>query len=112
MRFKFLLVTLLCFCAVPTYAQFKASIQGTVLDSGGAAVSGAKVHVVDQETGATRETLTSDEGFYRIADLPPGRYTVTGESTGFKTSVSEDRGIKGAEPPGFEMNFEGWAIST
>src|SRR5229473_7940987 len=111
MRFKFLLVVLLCFCAVPTYAQFKASIQGTVLDSGRAAVSGAKVHVVDQETGATRETLTSDEGFYRIADLPPGRYTVTVESTGFKTSVSKDVEIKAEEPRGFDIKLEVGAVS-
>src|SRR5713226_4992326 len=98
MRFKFLLVVLLCFCAVPTYAQFKASIQGTVLDSGGAAVSGAKVHIVEQETGASRDAFSSDEGFYRIADLPPGRYTVTVESTGFKTSVSKDVEIQAEEP--------------
>src|SRR5713101_7664572 len=111
MRFKFLLVVLLCFCAVPTYAQFKASIQGTVLDSGGAAVSGAKVHIVEQETGASRDAFSSDEGFYRIADLPPGRYTVTVESTGFKTSVSKDVEIKAEEPRGFDIKLEVGAVS-
>src|SRR5713101_3467647 len=111
MRFKFLLVVLLCFCAVPTYAQFKASIQGTVLDSGGAAVSGAKVHIVEQETGASRDAFSSDEGFYRIADLPPGRYTVTVESTGFKTSVSKDVEIQAEEPRGFDIKLEVGAMS-
>src|SRR6266851_3042999 len=111
MRFKFLLVVLLCFCAVPTYAQFKASIQGTVLDSGGAAVSGAKVHIVEQETGASRDAFSSDEGFYRIADLPPGRYTVTVESTGFKTSVSKDVEIQAEEPRGFDVKLEVGAVN-
>src|SRR6266849_848948 len=90
MRFKFLLATLLCFCAVPTYAQFTASIQGTVLDPQGGGVPEAKVTVTNQSTGLTRETLTSPEGFYRVNELPPGHYTITVQVTGFTTSVSKD----------------------
>jgi hypothetical protein len=37
-------------------------------------------------TGAVRrEVVSSLDGEYRIADLPPGRYTVTAELTGFET---------------------------
>src|SRR6266852_8475985 len=67
MRLKLLLVVLLCLCAIPTYAQFKASIQGTIMDSGGGAVGGATVRIAEQDTGANRDTVSSDEGFYRIA---------------------------------------------
>ena len=72
------------------HAQFKASIQGTVLDPEGNAIAGCKVQVVEQSTGLTRETVTSDQGFYRIAELPPGQYTVTVEAPGFNKSVSKD----------------------
>ena len=42
------------------------------MDPTGATVSGAKVTATNQDTGATRDTVTSDEGFYRISELPPG----------------------------------------
>ncbi len=42
MRLKALLVVVLSLCGVSTYAQFKASIQGTVMDPQGNAVPGAK----------------------------------------------------------------------
>src|SRR6266852_3840596 len=107
MRLKLLLVVLLCLCAIPTYAQFKASIQGTIMDS----VAGAKVRIVEQDTGANRDTVSSDEGFYRIANLPPGRYTVTVESTSFKTSVSKDVVINAEEPRGFDVTLQVGAVN-
>src|SRR6266481_46911 len=111
MRLKLLLVVLLCLCAIPTYAQFKASIQGTIMDSGGAAIANARVQVVEQTTGLSRETVTSDQGFYRIAELPPGRYTVTVESTGFKSSVSKDVEVKAEEPRGLDVSLQVGAVS-
>ena len=76
MRVKALLAILLSLFATSTYAQFKASIQGTVTDPQGTVVPGAKVTVTNQSTGAVRETTTSDQGFYRVNELPPGSYTV------------------------------------
>src|SRR5437868_11068723 len=106
MRSKFALLLLLCLSAVATYAQFKASLQGTVMDSHGAAIAGAKIHILEQSTGLSRDTVTSDEGFYRVAQLPPGRYTVTVEFTGFKSSVSKDVEIKAEEPRGLDITLE------
>jgi hypothetical protein len=106
MRSKSALLVLLCLCAVSTYAQFKASIQGTVMDSQGNAVTAAKVTVTDQASGVSHDSLTSEQGFYRISELPPGRYTVTVESTGFKQSVSRDVEIKAEEPRGFDVTLQ------
>ena len=61
--------------ASPAHAQFGAGLQGTVLDSSGASVPGATIVITNEETGVPRETVASDAGFYRIAGLPPGRYT-------------------------------------
>ena len=49
---------LICFLLLTpaVWAQYGASIQGTVQDKSGAAVVGAKVSVTNQATGATRET--------------------------------------------------------
>jgi len=65
MRCKLLLSALLSLCVVSAaHAQFKASLQGTVMDPKGNAAVGAKVTVTNEATGVSRSTVTSDEGFY------------------------------------------------
>src|SRR6266849_1180841 len=111
MRLKALLAILLSLCAVSAYAQFKASLQGTVLDPKGGVVSGAKVTVTNQDTGAARDTAASAEGFYRISELPPGRYTVAVEAAGFKKVTSKDVEVKAEEPRGFDVKLEVGAVT-
>src|SRR5882762_63304 len=111
MRLKALLTILLSLCAVSTYAQFKASLQGTVLDPKGGAVPGAKVTVTNQNTGTSRETVASAEGFYRVTELPPGKYTVTVEAAGFKKVTSNEVEVKAEEPRGFDVTLDVGAVS-
>jgi len=111
MRSKSALLILLCLCSVSAYAQFNASIQGTVMDSGGAAIAEARVQVIEQNTGLSRETVTSDQGFYRIPQLAPGKYTVTVEATGFKTVVSKDVEVTAEEPRGLDVTLQIGAVS-
>ena len=65
-------------------------IVGTVRDSTGAVVIGAKVVAVDQGTDARHETSTDQDGGYAFALLPVSAYTVTVTNTGFKTTVRPD----------------------
>src|SRR5712664_4409134 len=108
-------VTLLLVCGVffaaAAQAQFKASIQGTVLDSKGGVVAGAKVTVTNQNTGVVRETTASDQGFYRINELPPGSYTVTVEAAGFKKTVSKNIVVQAEEPRGFDVTLQVGAVT-
>ena len=110
MRWKVLLVILLSLVAVSAYAQFKASIQGTVTDPQGTAVPGAKVTVTNQSTGAVRETTTSDQGFYRVNELPPGSYTVTVEAGGFKQTISKDIVVEAEQPRGHDVVLQIGAV--
>jgi len=66
------LISLLCSLA---FAQYGASIQGTVTDKSGAVVSGAKVTVTNEQTGVTQTTTTTGTGLFRTPGLPPGSYT-------------------------------------
>jgi hypothetical protein len=64
------------------------SIVGTVKDSTGASVVGAKVAVIDVDRGLTFSTETSEGGEYVAGPLRVGNYTVTVEQPGFKKAVS------------------------
>jgi hypothetical protein len=65
-------------------------IAGEVDDSSGAKVAGAKVEVTSPALiEEARETVTGDDGLYRIVNLPPGVYTVTATQAGFSTSKRE-----------------------
>jgi len=111
MRLKAILTVLLSLCAVSAYAQFKASIQGTVQDSKGGVVAGAKVTVTNESTGAIRETTTSDQGFYRVNELAPGTYTVTVEASGFKHTISKNIVVDAEQPRGYDVILDIGAVS-
>src|SRR6202158_497955 len=65
------------------------SIQGTVTDPSGAAVGGASVTGRNLDTGLTITTVTTDAGLYSLANLPPGRYSVTIQGPGLKKYSQE-----------------------
>lgn len=64
---------------------FRGSIQGTVTDSTGAAVSGAQIKIFSPGTGLTRTVATNDLGGYVAAELPLGVYSLTVEKEGFRS---------------------------
>ena len=68
----------------------EGTIAGTVTDSSGAVVSGAKVTVKNTGTDATLEETTDSIGYYRAPHLSTGIYEIRVEKSGFKTSVAEN----------------------
>ena len=63
------------------------AILGTVTDPSGAVVTGAKVTLLQVQTGTRRQEVTSSSGDYSFPLLDPGEYTVTVEAKGFKTET-------------------------
>lgn len=66
--------------------QTLGSINGTVTDASGAAVSDAVVSVAGDATGLVRSTRTQRSGHFEILNLPIGHYTVTVKHDGFDTT--------------------------
>src|SRR5215471_18942903 len=66
-----------------------ATLLGTVTDSSGAVVSGARVKVTEMRTGLERFSTTNSSGNYQFVDLPPGQYEVTAEQAGFKKATQK-----------------------
>src|SRR5260370_11494475 len=54
-----------------------ASLAGTVLDSSGAAIRGAKVTVTNGATGSEWNAISDDAGRYNLLRLPPRPYKVS-----------------------------------
>jgi hypothetical protein len=60
------------------------AVLGTVLDPGGAPVSGAAVTILQPSTGLSRTSMTSTDGTYEIRYLVPAEYVVEVRFTGFR----------------------------
>src|SRR5215470_16356114 len=70
-------------------AQATSSLQGTVYDKNGAVVGGAQV-TVTSATGLSRSVNTTDQGTYRVDQIPAGRYTVKVSKQGFAVATAEN----------------------
>src|SRR5271166_4175824 len=80
-----LLLLLLGLGGGPAFAQFSSGIEGTVHDSTGAVIAGAKVKATDTRLGVSKETTANDSGFFRIESVAASIYTVEIQMTGFET---------------------------
>lgn len=67
--------------------EFRATLSGRVTDPSGASVPGAMVIATKSDTGSRSQTKTDNAGLYSLPLLPPGLYSLTAESKGFKKYV-------------------------
>ncbi len=67
--------------------QATAQIAGSIKDSSGAVVPGAKVTLKNSSTNATRTALSNKDGEYLFSLIPIGTYGLTVEQTGFSRYV-------------------------
>src|SRR5688572_25818789 len=86
-----------CFCVcvlllpVRGYAQFdSAAVVGTIRDTSGAVVPGAKVTLTSVDTAISMVKLSADSGSFEFQAVRPGQYLVTAEKTGFALALVEN----------------------
>jgi hypothetical protein len=66
------------------------TLSGTVADSTGANISGAKVTVIRPATNASYTVTTGSSGDFTVNDLPVGTYVIKIESQGFSSLTLSD----------------------
>jgi hypothetical protein len=66
------------------WGQDNATINGTVLDSSGAAVANASISVTNTATGQVRQVTSNTAGIYRFANVGVGQYTLEATAPGFQ----------------------------
>src|ERR1700676_3822438 len=104
-RFGFFLICL-TLLAAGAEAQDRAGIQGTILDSQGNTVEGATVTLTNQETGKVSQIATNSSGVYNFLGLPPGRYRLDVELTGFKKKTLENVTVEGEQTQGVNITLD------
>ena len=81
------LLAMLALFSVPSLAQtFRGTINGTVTDTSGAVIPGAKVTATDVSTAVVRDTVSSSAGEFSFNDLPLSTYKVKVEASGFQST--------------------------
>jgi Carboxypeptidase regulatory-like domain len=83
------LFALLVFAGCTLAQETTGGLQGTVKDPSGAVVPNAKVVVTGSALVGSKELETDGSGYYRFANLPPGKYTIMVTAAGFATSKHE-----------------------
>jgi outer membrane receptor protein involved in Fe transport len=63
------------------------SVTGTITDASGAAVPGATVTIMNEETGLELTSFSGQAGTYAIRNVPGGTYTLKASLQGFKEFV-------------------------
>jgi hypothetical protein len=77
-------------CLSALHAQTTSTIEGTVTDKQGLAISGAELKLSGDTLGTSRTTVSDASGAYQFQNLPAGIYTLTVTHTGFATNALKE----------------------
>lgn len=91
--------------ASAAFAQFRASIEGSVLDPSGAVVPGVDITLRDPSTSREWRTTSSSGGFFRFSELAPGTYSVIAKKQGFADLALNDIQIFGESIRGLDLHL-------
>ena len=69
-------------------AQSTATVRGTVTDELGGVMPGVDVQLIRTLTGLSRRTVTGPDGAFEWANLPPDRYELRAEISGFEPHLA------------------------
>ena len=86
MKSSILITLVLLASAAFAQTTGSATLVGTVTDTSGAMIPGAKVLVVNTETRFNFEGLTNNDGYYYVPYLRPGVYNLTIEAQDRKST--------------------------
>jgi hypothetical protein len=81
-----------CFSSIALNAQSstQGSIAGSVLDSSGATIPRAQIHIQNVATGFAADLVADGSGYFDAPLLEPGKYTVTITSPNFANYRADD----------------------
>jgi Carboxypeptidase regulatory-like domain/TonB-dependent Receptor Plug Domain len=118
MRFRFFstlgaLFATLVVCVMMGRAQtVTGTVNGTVTDTSGAVVPGAKVVAHNVNTGVDSTATSDSAGVYRIAYLPIGNYQITVNAKGFGQKTISVFHLEALQTASFNVELAPGSVST
>ena len=82
-----LFAAVVAFPALLPGQAISGDLVGAISDATGAMIPNVTITATNDATGVKITTTTDTEGAYRLANLPPGSYTLTASTTGFATTT-------------------------
>src|ERR1700730_6322058 len=106
------LCVILCVGVMPIFAQeVSGGITGRILDPTGSAVPNATIIVKDLDRGTEWPTTANETGIYAFPRLPPGRYELRVEATGFKSYVQPEINLDVNQRARIDVNMQIGAVN-
>ena len=102
----FLFLVLLLIPATLLGQTNQGSIGGSVVDSSGAVVPGAKLTAKDKNTGSVYEAVSSSSGAYRFPNVNIGTYDITATAPGFKATTATGVVVQVATTASLELKLQ------
>ncbi len=99
-------VLLLALMTPALFGQAVTSLTGVVSDSTGGVIPGATLTIINNQTGAQRETVSNEVGIYTFAQVTPGTWTLTAKMGGFHTVEIKDLQLLVNTPRTINIKFE------
>lgn len=88
-----------------------ASLTGLVTDTAGAVAANATVRAKNNATNVEYTTATDSSGYYTLASLPIGVYTLTVELQGFKRALRENVRLEVGQKARIDFTLEVGAVN-
>jgi len=99
-------LTILALLTALAAAQSTSSLNGSVTDASGAAVSGAKIVLTETATGLARTTTSNASGLYQFLDVPPGDYRLEANAKGFAPFLASNLTLLVKVPATVPIRFQ------
>jgi len=106
-----LVVTLAMLSSLLLAQTYQGRIVGSVTDSSGAVVSGAKVTITNIGTNVARSLTTNEAGEYSAPSLEPGKYAITVEAAGFRKLEQKSVELEVAKSLRIDLQLVAGAVS-
>ena len=88
----------------PAAAQNVGSVRGTVTDPSAAVVPNAKV--VATGNGVTRTVNSDGQGRYTLPNMPPGKYNIRADASGFVTFTKSDVDVPAGQASALDIALQ------
>jgi hypothetical protein len=82
------------------------SLRGTVYDAKGAVVSAATLTITNPATGFSRTTKSDSQGSYQFLELPPAKYELAVDASGFATMKQSGVELQVASPATLNITMQ------